>query len=136
VSSDTGMWMALLAKRKVPTIDEIATLLATMKQITIHKVDDRTLVVTTHDSTADKDVDITLGVTDAPHVVRESAELAKQFAADRVDRERIASLDARVEMLWDLADSNETYNAMFTIAMQLEHAYEAVIFDLINQRWV
>jgi hypothetical protein len=123
--ASNGSFLILFSKSKGVTIEDAAETLADLKGVTTARHEDAVIV-------SDKSAHMTVVLSTAEHVVQESHEIAMQFANDRMDRDRIAALDARFELTWELEDTMELMNATISVAGALEVLTGGVIFDPVS----
>lgn len=77
-----------------------------------------------------------VGLTTEPVVALEAAELAEEYAADRPDRDRIATYDARYVITWRLEESEHVFDTYYTIAYRLAGAVSGITFDTLERTFV
>ncbi|MBX3154850.1 MAG: hypothetical protein KF773_02535 [Deltaproteobacteria bacterium] len=136
MSDQSGVWLAMFHRERLPSLDDVAREFRTLKNIDVVKTDQQTLVATVHDALTGNAADITVGLNLESHVVLESDEFASEHAGERPDRDDIARMDARFELVWDLEYSDETYNPLLFMAEILHKMCGAVTFDTLTGQFI
>lgn len=136
-----GTWFAYCTRERLVSLDEVERGLKPDSDLSIVRAQDNLLVITVHDSMTGQDADITVNTDSGPHVALEAKELAGENlpvdpGVPPPDLDALARADARLELHWELAFSDETYNPMMLLAEHLVQACGAIIYDVTNHRFV
>jgi hypothetical protein len=129
-----GTWLVLCSAERTISLADLAERLHGRKGLARVELDGA-LVATVRDALSGRDVQVTVGLSTESHVPLEAAELAGRHP-DASVHDRLAALDARYELLWDLRDSDEVYNTLAVIAGILETTCDGVIYDATTDCFV
>jgi hypothetical protein len=119
-----GTWFVLFRRERTPAMADLRAELALVTAFRVRPIDDTTFSVT-HEG-----AEVTVALDTAPHVRAESAEIAERAPPDRPDlREKAAAADARWEIVWDLAQARQAFDAFMYVGGMLRRRTGGVIYD-------
>lgn len=130
-----GTWFAMCPSSKAVELD------ALMKQVgwlgnEKPKLEGGRLVVAVRDDDTGKSGTLMVHLSKDASVVKEAAEFAESYGADRPDREQIATYDARYELTWKQADAGTVYDTVLLVTGKLKRLCGAVIFNSGDREFV
>lgn len=123
----TGTWLAMCQSERLVPLEVLAAQLERAPDTTA-TIDGEVLVLTVQDALTGRSATIDLWISRAPHVALEAQEIA-ELAASSASPEAIAACDARYEILYDLAASDELMNPLLQLGQLLSDRAGAVVFD-------
>jgi len=132
--SSTGVWMVLFQRDRAPRIDDVIARVTEQYGCAIEKFSDEHFRVTINDKITRRTVSIEGGLNRNPHVIRESEEIADEYAEGAPMHGAIASCDARWELMFDLRDSDETYNVLLGISETMHELCGAFVLAASEER--
>ena len=111
-----GTWFVLCDRARAIPVAELATQLADLYRATV-RLDGDALAITAHDELTGRDADVTVGLSTAPHVKIESAEIG-------------VGADARYELVFDLRATDELLNTLLAVAHRIAKLTDGVVYDV------
>lgn len=129
-----GVWFVLCDRRRALAMADVRPRLVRIPCVAVAPAGGDA-VVTVLPPQSSRPADITVGLSTAPHVVLESAEIARS-AAERPDRAAIAAADARYELVWDPHDTEDVFEIVCEIANILASATGGAVYDTAADRFV
>lgn len=128
-------WFVMCPAARAVPLDEIADSMRLPKRTT-RTLDGDVIRFVTDDPEDGAKVEVTVGLSTAPHVPDEAAQIVAAFGDDLPDRDRVARYDARYELLWDARRSAAVFHVVASIAGSLQRACGGVIFDSTDGTFV
>jgi hypothetical protein len=125
VSERLGAWLALFPRRRAPAFDALVQRIGQWPGVTARRT-------TTADGAEQIEVtafSITLGLDTAAAVRDEAAELAEASSVTPDLRATLAEVDARLEIVWSLRDSEAAFHTLLFIKDLIKELSGAVVFD-------
>lgn len=123
----SGLWVVMFARSDAPTIGEVLEALDDLPGCTFSDVDPDSGFAITKDGAV-----LSVALNKEPYVLEEAAEFAADFAESADQRRRVASLDARFELQYELADIDPLFNALMWVSEMLMDMTDGVTFDAVN----
>jgi butyrate kinase len=123
MSDDLGIWFVLFRKDRLPAMKDILARVSRAPRFEVRPIDDSTFVI------AHQGAEVTVGLSTASHVADESAEIADRIDAENTAHDVAAQADARFEIVWDLDDRKEAFDAFVHVGGILEKMTGGVLWD-------
>jgi hypothetical protein len=130
----TGNWLVLFERSRAPRIDTVIERVTRSYRCVVDKHSDEGFVLTIADALTRRTVTIEASLNFAPSVLRESAEIADDYAEGAPTHDAVARCDARWELMFDLRDSDETYSVLLAISEALHELCGAFVLAASEQR--
>ena len=130
-----GSWYVLCRRDNLVPLTNFATPLAGLRYGRVIEIDADYAEIEIDDQLTGNKAKIRVFVDDEAQVADEVREIAALFP-DRADRDEIAAADVRYTISWDLAYSDETYNARCVIAETFARAAHGIVYELAEDRIV
>lgn len=132
--SSTGNWLVLFELKRAPRIDAVLERVRDSYGCTFEKASDEHFRITINDKITRRIVFIEGGLKSSPDVIRESEEIADDYAEGAPTHDAIARCDARWELVFDLRDSDETYNVLLGISEAMHEMSGAFVLAASEER--
>ena len=126
--SSSGIWMVLFERNHRPPIATALERTVAAYGCNVEMLSDENFVVTINDKLTGRSVSITGSLNLSPSVLDESEEFADDYAIGTPIYDAIVRCDARWELMFDLRDSDETYNVLLGIAESMHDMCGAIVF--------